>query len=93
MADDSDWTIDRIAEGLRSPALRNRFLSELNRTPEGSLAAAFARWKAVAQDLEAAADQARTLLADGPSALLADESVDITDQVLTRAERLRTRAA
>ncbi|MFJ9523583.1 hypothetical protein ACIRPK_35805 [Kitasatospora sp. NPDC101801] len=90
MSDHVPWTIERISVALSSPALRQRFVGEINGAPAHELLGVFARWQGIAEQLVAAAERGRAILAspclDGDDQ---DEWTDVTDKVLTDAERLR----
>ena len=84
------WTIDRIGDALRVPALRQRFLEEIGRAPACELLAVFARWKAIAESIARADERGRRLVAQaGPDGELPGEWFDITDELRERAERFR----
>ncbi|MFT2014624.1 hypothetical protein ACMA1D_02065 [Streptomyces sp. 796.1] len=91
---DAPWTIDRIADALGAPALRSRFLSEINRAPAHELLPTFARWERVAKNLLDAADRGRALAQhDARGEELPGEWIDATDRIQADAARARSRGA
>lgn len=94
MSDHEPWTIERISDALSAPALKQRFLGEINRAPAHEILAVFARWQGIAEGLETAAQRGRELAAlNDPDGALPGEWSDITDRVLADAERIRRTAA
>ncbi|QHC33882.1 hypothetical protein [Streptomyces sp. HF10] len=91
---DQPWTIASIRDALGTPALAQRFLSEINRAPAHELLPVFAKWERIAKDTVATIERGRAIAAaevrgDEPPG----EWVDATDRVLADAERIRTRGA
>jgi hypothetical protein len=94
MSEHEPWTIERISGTLGHPALKQRFLGEINRAPAHELLAVFARWQGIAEGIHTAAVRGRELLAaSGRDGELPGEWLDITEQVQAEAERLRRDAA
>ncbi|MFI2031856.1 hypothetical protein [Streptomyces buecherae] len=91
---DAPWTIDRIADALGAPPLRQRFLSEINRAPAHELLPTFARWERVAQDLRDAANRGRVLAEhEARGEEPPGEWIDATDRIQADAARARSRGA
>jgi hypothetical protein len=89
MAGDA-WTIETIRDALGTPALAQRFLSEINRAPAHELLTVFAKWERIAKNTVAAVERARDLAAyDQRGEELPGEWIDRTDQVTSQAERIR----
>jgi hypothetical protein len=85
------WTIERISDALGNPAIRQRFLSELNKAQIHEITAVFAKWQGVAEQLLHTAERAREFraaeLAGEP---IPGEWIELTvDDLKARANRLR----
>jgi hypothetical protein len=94
MAETEPWTIERITDALGNPAVRQRFLGELNKAQIHEITGVFAKWQGIAEQLLHAVERAREIR----TAELAGEPVpgkwiDITDELQERVERLRARGA
>ncbi|GGR00992.1 hypothetical protein [Kitasatospora griseola] len=88
------WTIERISESLGAPAVRHRFLAEINRAPAHELLAVFAHWQGIADSLQASAQRGQDLLEQsGPDGELPGEWIDVTEKVRTEATGRRNHAA
>ncbi|MET9073899.1 hypothetical protein ABZX95_17365 [Streptomyces sp. NPDC004232] len=91
---DQPWTIESIRDALGNPALAQRFLGEINRAPAHELLAVFAKWERIAKDTVAAVERGRELAAaEARGEEPAGEWIDVTDRVLTEADRIRARGA
>lgn len=88
------WTIERISEALGSPSMRQRFLSELNKAPAHELLNVFAKWQGSAErslrSLERSREARAEQLAGRP---VPGDWKDATDEVLAKAEQLRSKGA
>lgn len=90
-AETEPWTIERISGALGNPALRQRFLGEINKAPIYELATVGARWQGIAEQLLHGVELARELHTQrAPDGQLPGEWTDITDKVKADAERIRT---
>jgi hypothetical protein len=88
------WTIQRITDALGSPAVRQRFLGELNRAQIHEITGIFAKWQGIAEQLLHAVERAHEFRA----AELAGEPipgdwVDMTDQLREWAGQGQARGA
>lgn len=95
---ETPWTIDSIAHALPHPVTRQKFLSEINLAPVDQLQAVIDKWVAFIDRWEASRAHAERLrdyytehghLPPEYEATL----IDVTDQVLADAERIRQGAA
>jgi len=93
MGDREPWSIERIGLVLGAPALRQRFLGEIQRAPGEELPAVFARWREIAESVESGVRRGRELLAVAPELWGDDGWLDVTEEVAARAERIRGTAA
>lgn len=92
------WTIDSIAHALPHPVTRQRFLSEINLAPVDELQTVVDKWITFVERWESGRERNEQLRdhftthghlpADYEATL-----VDVTDQVLAEAERIRQGAA
>ncbi|MFJ4006014.1 hypothetical protein ACIPWL_21560 [Streptomyces sp. NPDC090023] len=88
------WTIESIRDALGNPAIAQRFLGEINRSPAHELLAVFARWERIAKDTLAAAERGRHIAAaEERGDDLTPDWADATDRVLSAAARIRARGA
>ncbi|GAA2629883.1 hypothetical protein [Streptomyces axinellae] len=91
---DQPWTIESIRDALHDPDLAQRFLSEINKAPAHELLHVFAKWERIAKNRLVSLQGngqiiAREHAGEGP----AERSLDITDQIIEEAARIRTRGA
>jgi hypothetical protein len=88
------WTIERISSALGNPALAQRFLIEINRSPAYQLLHVFAKWERIAKDTQAALDRADEVLAyEARGEEPPGEWVDGTQRILEAAARIRAQGA
>jgi hypothetical protein len=96
---ETPWTIDSIAHALPHPAVRMRFLSEINLAPVDQLQAVTDKWVGFVERWEADRPRLEALRAyaveHGGELPPEYEAtlVDVTDKVLAEAERIRRGAA
>jgi hypothetical protein len=94
MSDHEPWTIERISDALGSPAIRQRFLAELNTAQIHELTGVFAKWQGIAEQLLHSVERAREARsADLAGLPIPGEWIDITDELRERADRLHRGAA
>jgi len=92
------WTIDSIAHALPHPVTRQKFLTEINLAPVDQLPTVVDKWVRFIEQWEAGRDHAEQLRdhfkehGHLPAAYEAN-LIDVTDQVLEEAERIRRGAA
>ncbi|MER6051730.1 hypothetical protein ABT168_30550 [Streptomyces sp. NPDC001793] len=88
------WTIESIGDALGNPALAQRFLGEISRTPAHRLLAVFAKWERIAKDLQAAVDRGHVLAEhDVRGEHLPGAWIERTDAVSQKAAQIRARGA
>lgn len=91
---DGPWTIERIAEALGAPVLRQRFFAEINRAEAHELLQVFAKWERIAKDQTAAVERGRRMTEyDERGEEPPGEWVDATDRVQDEATRIREHGA
>lgn len=85
------WTIERICVALGgSPEITKRVVSEINKAPAADILDVFTKWQGRAERTVEAVARARAAAANGT---LYDDTVDITDHVMSEAARIRARQA
>jgi hypothetical protein len=86
------WTIESIRDALGSPDLAQRFLAEINRALAHELLAVFARWQRIAENLDAAFDDAAVAAVqrgEEPSG----QWIDGSERLQRATERFRSHGA
>jgi hypothetical protein len=88
------WTIESICEALGHPALTQRFLTEINKAPAHQLLTVFAKWERIAKDTIKAVERGREYAAaEARGEDIPEHWIDVTDRILTEADRIRARGA
>ncbi|OMI34430.1 hypothetical protein [Streptomyces sparsogenes] len=91
---DAPWTIERISAALGDPNLAQRFLGEINRAPAHELLSVFAKWRQIAEDTDAALEQADEVIAyESQGEEPPGEWLDGDQRVQEVADRIRARGA
>ncbi|MEV8548352.1 hypothetical protein AB0L04_00655 [Streptomyces glaucescens] len=92
------WTIDSIAHALPHPVTRQKFLAEVNLAPVDQLPTVVDKWVRFVEQWEAGRDHVERLRDHFKEhghlpATYEATLVDVTDQILEDAERIRRGAA
>jgi hypothetical protein len=88
------WTIESICKALGHPAIRQRFLAEINKAPAHQLLPVFAKWEVIAKDIVAAVEQGHELAAaEARGEDLPGQWIDVTDRIRAEADQIRARGA